>query len=78
MKNIHVLPTEKPSRLGYLTKKGKEVFNDLRLFKKPMPNILDSENQHIYITSDEDIKEGDWVFNPYKTLSKLKIFILKK
>jgi hypothetical protein len=60
MKNVHLLPTEKPSRLGYLTKKGKEVFKDLRLFDKPMPNILDSENQHIYITSDEDIKEGDW------------------
>lgn len=60
MKNIHLLPTDKPSRLGYLTKKGKEVFNDLRLFEKPMPNILDSENQHIYITSDEEIKEGDW------------------
>jgi hypothetical protein len=60
MKNIHLLPTEKPSRLGYLTKKGKEVFNDLRLFEKPMPNILDSENQHIYITSDEEIKEDDY------------------
>jgi hypothetical protein len=64
MKNIFMLPTDKPSRLGYLTKKGKEVFNDLRLFEKSMPNILDSENQHIYITSDEDIKEGDYSFYP--------------
>jgi hypothetical protein len=61
MKNIHLLPTEKPSRLGYLTKKGKEVLKDLILFDKPMPNILDSENQHIYITSDEEIKDGDWI-----------------
>ena len=61
MKNIHLLPTDKPSRLGYLTKKGKEVFNDLRLFEKPMPNILDSENQHLYITSNEEIKDGDWL-----------------
>ena len=60
MKNIYVLPTDKPSRLGYLTKKGKEVFNDLRLFEKPMPNILDSENQNIYITSDEKPKAGDY------------------
>jgi len=59
MKNIHLLPTDKPSRLGYLTKKGKEVFKDLRLFDKPMPNILDSENQHIYITSDEEIISFD-------------------
>ena len=64
MKNLHLLPTDKPSRLGYLTKKGKEVFNDLRLFEKPMPNILDSENQNIYITSDEEIKaDGEWYYN---------------
>ena len=62
MKNLYLLPTDKPSRLGYLTKKGKEVFNDLRLFEKPMPNILDSENQNIYITSDEEIKEVDWMY----------------
>jgi hypothetical protein len=60
MKNLFLLPTEKISRLGYLTKKGKEVFKDLRLFDKPMPNILDSENQHVHITSDEVIKEGDY------------------
>ena len=60
---MHLLPTDKPSRLGYLTKKGKEVFNDLRLFDRLMPNILDSENQNIYITSDEEIKEGDyWIY----------------
>jgi hypothetical protein len=65
MKNIHVLPTDKPSRLGYLTKKGKEVFKDLRLFDKPMPNILDSENQHIYITSDEEIKDKCYVLSQF-------------
>jgi hypothetical protein len=32
-----------------------------------MPNILDSENQHIYITSDSEIKEGDWfIYRCYK------------
>ena len=25
-----------------------------------LPNILDSENQNIYITNDEEIKEGDY------------------
>ena len=62
MKNIYVLSTPNPSRLCYLTKKGKEVYNDLRLFEKPMPIILDSENQNIYITSDEEIKEGDYAY----------------
>lgn len=62
MKNIHLIPTDKPSRLGYLSKKGKEVFKDLRLFDKLMPIILDSENQNIYIISDEKLKSGDWTF----------------
>jgi hypothetical protein len=60
MKNVHLLPTDKPSRLGYLTKKGKDVFNNLVLFDMLMPNILDSENQNIYITNDEEIKIDDY------------------
>jgi hypothetical protein len=75
MRNIFLLPTEKPSRLGYLTKKGKEVFKDLRLFDIPMPNILDSENQHIYITSTEEPKEGDWGFDGFHIFKCLKPFI---
>jgi hypothetical protein len=64
MKNIHLIPTKNPSRLGYLTKKGKEVFKDLRVFDRLMPNILDSENQNLYITSDEEI-EDCWVLNTH-------------
>ena len=60
MKNVHLLPTDKPSRLGYLTKKGKEIFNNLVLFDMLMPNILDSENQNIYITNDEEINIDDY------------------
>jgi hypothetical protein len=54
MNNIHILPTEKPSRL-YQTRTN--------------PLILDSKfengktNRHIYITSDEEIKDGDWFIN---------------
>jgi hypothetical protein len=73
MKNIHVLPTKKPSRLGYLTKKGKEVFKDLRLFDRLMPIILDSENQNIYITSDEEIKEGDYCISHLNIIDEGKI-----
>jgi hypothetical protein len=80
MKNVYLLPTEKPSRLGYLTKKGKEVFKDLRLFDKPMPNILDSENQHIYITSDEEIKDvrpykGKWQLEQGEILNKFPTYL---
>jgi hypothetical protein len=52
MKNIHVVPTDKPSRffkddLGYYFS-----FETLQ-----RSNFI---NQNIYITSDEEIKEGDW------------------
>jgi hypothetical protein len=54
MKNIHIIGTDKPSRL-YLTKEG---------FYFLLPNIKgnDVKFQHIYITSDEEIKDGDWVY----------------
>jgi DNA mismatch repair ATPase MutS len=71
MKNLYLLPTEQPSRLGYLTKKGKEVYKDLRLFDISISTILDGENQNIYITSDEDIKGRDWFI--YKTKNKTVI-----
>ena len=63
MKNIFLFPTYKPSSLGYLTKKGKEIFKDLRLFDRLMPNILDSENKHIYITSDEKIENKNYILS---------------
>jgi hypothetical protein len=40
MKNVHLIPTDKPSRL-----------------------CINGKNQmHIYITSDEEIKQGDWYY----------------
>ena len=51
MKNIHVLKTDKPSRLFKLA-------GDLHLHKEC--EIDPKRNQNIYITSDEEIKEGDW------------------
>ena len=58
MKNLHLLPTDKPSRL-YKSKITQDVF------------ISDNRSQHgdatynvnIYITSDEEIKEGKWCYN---------------
>jgi hypothetical protein len=54
MKNIHVIPTDKPSRLCILSD------GILQLKKIPYLKsypILSLTNQHIYITSDEEIKE---------------------
>jgi hypothetical protein len=56
MKNIHIVPTDKPSRLYENT--GALVLDKL----SEVSNDGISINQHIYITSDEEIKEGDWYF----------------
>jgi hypothetical protein len=65
MKNIHVLPTENPSRLMIDTIENKLYYQPI-LHNKTV-NVL---TQHIYITSDEEIKEDDW------GLSKLNEVIL--
>ena len=49
MKNIHVIPTDKPSRLFYNVG-GTLLFTNYKHYN----------GVNIYITSDEEIKEGDW------------------
>jgi hypothetical protein len=52
MKNLHLIPTEKPSRLY-------KIENKLGLLEEPNRNFL-AKNQHIYITSDEEIKPNTY------------------
>ena len=60
MKNIHILPTDKPSRLRI----GNNENFVLGLVQSATASKNDSyTNQNIYITSDEEIKEGDWLFS---------------
>jgi len=49
MKNIHLLPTDKPSRIFYLA-------SNLHLEMGQL--ITPKDYQNIYITSSEEIKEG--------------------
>ena len=57
MENIHILPTDKTSRLfNYFGKL------EIRDYIRTREN-LQVTNQHIYITSDEEIKEGDYMFD---------------
>jgi hypothetical protein len=56
MKNIHLLPTDKPSNLSLMHNKSQ----GLMILKTA--SLLDGIPHHIYITSDEEIKEGDWVY----------------
>lgn len=55
MKNIFLLPTDKPSRL-ILRKDNKFILST------PITQ-WHGKNQNIYITNDEEIKEGDWFIN---------------
>jgi hypothetical protein len=55
MKNIHIIPTDKPSRLCI-----DNSCNELNYSEIEGLNSKHITNQHIYITSDEEIKEGDW------------------
>jgi hypothetical protein len=70
MKNIHIIPTDKPSRLI------KNNHSQLLLTIQTLP--LDKElgcfPQNIYITSDEEIKEGDWfmIFTNKKPVAPAK------
>jgi hypothetical protein len=69
MKNIHVIQTDKPSRLAILG-----MSNTLQLFDKPITfHTFGRSPQNIYITNSEEIKEGDWVYSEAKnTLFKVK------
>jgi len=63
MKNIHVLPTDKPSRLAKLKLFGKDKYN---LSKEILPIQDEEQYQNIYITSTDKPNEGDWVFDTLK------------
>lgn len=54
MKNLHILKTKKPSRLRYYN-------NSEYILSKG--NLLWADSKNIYITSDEEIKKGDWIFS---------------
>jgi len=52
---IIMLPTDKPTRLINYIKD-----NTLDIFNNPMPQVKNVICQHLYIISDEKIKEVDW------------------
>jgi hypothetical protein len=61
-KNIHLLPTDKGQRI---TKTNKGTFLFCSVVAKDFIEIRkDYSGFHLYITSDEEIKEGDWVITP--------------
>jgi hypothetical protein len=49
--NIHILPTNKPSEL-YINTQTNLLCRSY--------DLLRPKSQNMYITNDEEIKEGDW------------------
>jgi len=70
MKNVHVLPTDKPSRLY------KNLLTDkLFILENSFMDVSECnrEYQNIYITNSEEIKEGDWfIHSSHGTTTLLK------
>lgn len=60
---VHMLPTEKAAQRGQLILDGVRLRTAHNHFSGP---VSDLNPQHIYFTSDEEIKEGDWVLKDNK------------
>jgi hypothetical protein len=56
MKNLHLLPTDNKSSKLYFNVNDKEF----QICEIEKTSTILKPNRHIYITSDEEIKEGDW------------------
>jgi hypothetical protein len=65
MKNIYVLPTDKPSRLY------KSLNSGLYYHKETVIDMdIRGKNQNIYITNLEEIKDADWFITEKNTICK--------
>jgi hypothetical protein len=70
MKNIHILPTDNYSQLVNSTSKYGGLF--LSKYYSPMKDMGDSY-QNIYITSDVEIKVGDYCISHLNVIDEGKI-----
>jgi len=58
MKNVHLLPTDKPSKLFQILQFN-FIFDNQNKYSEEYKKLHKYKNKNIYITSDEEIKEGD-------------------
>lgn len=68
MKNIHLLPTDKPSQLFHYIERPDKFFLDLKRERIPVSTVI---HKNIYITNDEEIKDVCWVLD-IRTNEKFK------
>jgi len=65
MKNIHILPTDKPSRIRIGDNRNFVIGS----IQTTIVSKNDSfTNQNLYITSDEEIKVGDWFIDIFNVI----------
>jgi hypothetical protein len=76
MKNIHILPTDKPSRI-YLIKLNNKlgITYDNPEFTENFGSV--TQNQYIYITSNEDINENDYIITKDGRLVEVSYLLSK-
>jgi hypothetical protein len=77
MKNIHILPTDKQIKnVGDLVK---DQYGDIHIFTKNDGKEYGKTTTklNIYITSDEEIKEGDWILDTVNDIIEKVKFISK-
>jgi hypothetical protein len=70
MKNLYLIPTDKPSRL-FLNKINNKLLLDSDTYSNLEKILPSSKYQNIYITDNSEIKEGDWYYLP-RTISVYK------
>lgn len=69
---VVMLPTETESKIHLFTanKPGLYLYPQN---KSVIPENPNCKNQHLYIISDDDIKEGDYTYHPILGLGKIKL-----
>jgi hypothetical protein len=72
MKNTHIFSTDKPTFLHKSTKTG-----ILRKSSACINDMKQAQGMNIYITSDEEIKEGDWILDTVNDIIEKVKFISK-
>lgn len=75
MKNIHLILTSQFSNLAY--------YQESTSYNKPILQLVnmtssDYTYQHLYITNDEDPKNGEWVYHPEVSQEYTKVNLSKE
>jgi hypothetical protein len=76
MKNLHLIPTNKPSRL-FLNKVNNKLLLDSDTYCDLIKRLPSSNYQHIYITNSEDINNNDYIITKDGRLVQVSYLLSK-